>query len=53
VASGGDMAYSSEQGARRALGVGAHQRLKRGLERLDAAERFDLTLIDCPPGTTR
>jgi hypothetical protein len=39
--------------ARGALGVGAHQRLKRGLARLDAAERFDLTLIDCPPGTMR
>jgi chromosome partitioning protein len=31
---------------------GAHQRLKRGLERLDVAERFDLLLIDCPPGMT-
>src|SRR3954469_9686186 len=31
---------------------GAHQRLKRGLERLDVAEQFDLVLIDCPPGMT-
>jgi chromosome partitioning protein len=31
---------------------GAHQRLKRGLEGLGAGERFDLVLIDCPPGMT-
>ena len=42
--------------AERALGEpgrgGASQRLKRGLERLDVDERFDLVLIDCPPGMT-
>ena len=42
--------------AERALGEpgrgGASQRLKRGLERLDVDERFDVVLIDCPPGMT-
>jgi chromosome partitioning protein len=42
--------------AERALGEpgrgGAAQRLKRGLERLDTSARFDLVLIDCPPGMT-
>jgi chromosome partitioning protein len=42
--------------AERALGEagrgGASQRLKRGLERLDIDERFDLVLVDCPPGMT-
>src|SRR4051794_35480616 len=31
---------------------GSNQRLARGLKRLDAAGRFDLVLIDCPPGMT-
>ncbi len=42
--------------AERALGEpgrgGASQRLKRGLERLDVDERFDIVLVDCPPGMT-
>src|SRR3954464_1500700 len=42
--------------AERALGEagrgGVSQRLKRGLERLDVDARFDLVLIDCPPGMT-
>jgi chromosome partitioning protein len=42
--------------AERALGEagrgGASQRLKRALERVEAADRFDLVLIDCPPGMT-
>jgi chromosome partitioning protein len=42
--------------AERALGEvgrgGSNQRLRRGLERLGAAERWDAVLIDCPPGMT-
>jgi chromosome partitioning protein len=42
--------------AERALGEagrgGANQRLRRGLERLNVDESFDLVLIDCPPGMT-
>jgi chromosome partitioning protein len=42
--------------AERALGEagrgGVSQRLKRGLERLDIDERFELVLVDCPPGMT-
>jgi chromosome partitioning protein len=42
--------------AERALGEadrgGVSQRLKRGLSRLDVEERFDIVLIDCPPGMT-
>src|SRR3954470_9673717 len=42
--------------AERALAMpgrgGAAQRLARGLERLGVAERFDLVLVDCPPGMT-
>ncbi|MBE2316695.1 ParA family protein [Solirubrobacter sp. CPCC 204708] len=42
--------------AERALGEpgrgGPSQRLKRGLQRLAAGERFDVVLIDCPPGMT-
>src|SRR4051812_15424925 len=42
--------------AERALGEagrgGVSQRLRRGLERLDVEARFDLVLIDCPPGMT-
>src|SRR3954447_20596986 len=42
--------------AERALGEagrgGVSQRLKRGLERLDVDARFDIVLIDCPPGMT-
>lgn len=42
--------------AERALGEagrgGVSQRLKRGLDRLDVDERFDIVLIDCPPGMT-
>ena len=42
--------------AERALGEvgrgGATQRLKRGLEQLGAAQRWDVVLIDCPPGMT-
>ena len=42
--------------AERALGEpgrgGANQRLRRGLERLEVDERFDVVLIDCPPGMT-
>src|SRR3954454_14668548 len=42
--------------AERALGEagrgGVSQRLKRGLERLDIDARFDLVLVDCPPGMT-
>src|SRR4051812_2038185 len=42
--------------AERALGEagrgGANQRLRRGLERLELEERFELVLVDCPPGMT-
>jgi chromosome partitioning protein len=42
--------------AERALGGegrgGATQRLKRGLSRLGVDQRFDVVLIDCPPGMT-
>ena len=42
--------------AERALGEpgrgGANRRLARGLERLDVAERYDVALLDCPPGMT-
>src|SRR3954470_17620052 len=42
--------------AERALGEagrgGVSQRLKRGLEPLDVAARFDIVLIDCPPAMT-
>jgi chromosome partitioning protein len=42
--------------AERALGDvsrgGTSQRLRRGLERLGVAERWDAVLIDCPPGMT-
>src|SRR4051794_3397738 len=42
--------------AEQALGApgrgGAAQRLERGLERLAVRERFDLVLVDCPPGMT-
>src|SRR4051812_19189715 len=42
--------------AERALGEagrgGASQRLRRGLARLRVDERFDLVLVDCPPGMT-
>ena len=42
--------------AERALGEsgrgGASQRLRRGLERLEVDARFDLVLVDCPPGMT-
>jgi chromosome partitioning protein len=42
--------------AERALGEigrgGVTQRLRRGLEQLDAASRWDAVLIDCPPGMT-
>lgn len=42
--------------AERALGEigrgGATQRLKRGLEQLGAGRRWDVVLIDCPPGVT-
>ncbi len=42
--------------AERALGDpsrgGANQRLKRGLERLNIDGRWELVLIDCPPGMT-
>jgi chromosome partitioning protein len=42
--------------AERALGEpgrgGVSQRLRRGLQRLDVAERYDLVLVDCPPGMT-
>jgi chromosome partitioning protein len=42
--------------AERALGEigrgGATQRLKRGLEQLDASRRWEAVLIDCPPGMT-
>jgi chromosome partitioning protein len=42
--------------AERALGEpgrgGASQRLRRGLERLAVGERWDVVLIDCPPGMT-
>jgi chromosome partitioning protein len=42
--------------AERALGEpgrgGPSQRLKRGLERLGVHERFDIVLVDCPPGMT-
>jgi chromosome partitioning protein len=42
--------------AERALGEpgrgGANQRLARGLERLNIAERYDVVLLDCPPGMT-
>jgi chromosome partitioning protein len=31
---------------------GINQRLRRGLERLDVDERYDIVLIDCPPGMT-
>src|SRR4051812_49091553 len=31
---------------------GPNQRLARGLRRLDISGRFDLVLIDCPPGMT-
>jgi chromosome partitioning protein len=42
--------------AERALGEpgrgGINQRLRRGLEQLDVDERYDIVLIDCPPGMT-
>jgi chromosome partitioning protein len=42
--------------AERALGEpgrgGPGQRLARGLERLDTGDRFELVLVDCPPGMT-
>ena len=42
--------------AERALGEpgrgGANQRLARGLERLSVADRYDVVLLDCPPGMT-
>lgn len=42
--------------AERALGEigrgGATQRLKRGLTQLDAVRRWDVVLVDCPPGMT-
>ncbi|RKQ92957.1 chromosome partitioning protein [Solirubrobacter pauli] len=42
--------------AERALGEagrgGSAQRLRRGLQRLSTAERFDVVLVDCPPGMT-
>jgi chromosome partitioning protein len=42
--------------AERALGDpgrgGANQRLRRGLERLGVEDRYDVVLIDCPPGMT-
>ncbi len=42
--------------AERALGEpgrgGPSQRLKRGLQRLGTHERFDVVLVDCPPGMT-
>jgi len=42
--------------AERALGDsgrgGANQRLRRGLERLGVQERYEVVLIDCPPGMT-
>mgnify|MGYP001394865965 CR=1 FL=1 len=42
--------------AERALGEpargGSSQRLKRGLQRLGSASRFDVVLLDCPPGMT-
>jgi chromosome partitioning protein len=42
--------------AERALGDpgrgGANQRLRRGLERLGVQDRYDVVLIDCPPGMT-
>jgi len=31
---------------------GSSQRLKRGLQRLEAGSRFDVVLVDCPPGMT-
>ena len=31
---------------------GANQRLRRGLDRLAAVERYEVVLIDCPPGMT-
>ena len=31
---------------------GTTQRLKRGLEQLDATRRWDVVLVDCPPGMT-
>jgi chromosome partitioning protein len=31
---------------------GVSQRLKRGLQQLDVDRRYDLVLIDCPPGMT-
>jgi chromosome partitioning protein len=42
--------------AERALGEpgrgGVSRRLARGLEQLDVEERYDIALIDCPPGMT-
>src|SRR4051794_6840043 len=42
--------------AERALGEsgrgGVSQRLKRGLAQLEVDKRFDIVLIDCPPGMT-
>ena len=42
--------------AERALGEpgrgGANRRLARGLERLSVADRYDVVLLDCPPGMT-
>jgi chromosome partitioning protein len=42
--------------AERALGEpgrgGANRRLARGLERLSVADRYDVALLDCPPGMT-
>jgi chromosome partitioning protein len=31
---------------------GANQRLRRGLQRLGVQERYDVVLVDCPPGMT-
>src|SRR4051794_41016270 len=46
-------ALASAEGALGEPGRGGpDQRLRRGLERLDIDERFDLALIDCPPGMT-
>jgi chromosome partitioning protein len=43
---------SAERALGEAVRGGASQRLKRGLERLEVDERFDLVLVDCPPGMT-
>jgi chromosome partitioning protein len=49
-------AYKALASAERALGEvargGSNQRLRRGLDRLDVNDHYDLVLVDCPPGMT-